>query len=220
MGSTSQRFFAALAVLMAVAFPAGVAGADGLDAVRDATRAFRDIAVAEAAGYGILSGTPLEQCIAEPGEGAMGFHYVNGDLVGDAVLEPTMPEALLYVPRPDGSLRLAGVEYVVFADAWNAENSEPPSLFGRDFHLVSEPNRYELPPFYELHAWVWADNPSGTFNDWNPGFSCLLLPDTAMAATNQPGQATLNSTAALLIVAFGVSFAAAVVLRRRHESAP
>ncbi len=32
--------------------------------------------------------------------------------------------------------------------------------------------RYGLPPFYELHAWIWKRNPSGTFSDWNPRVSC------------------------------------------------
>ena len=48
----------------------------------------------------------------------------------------------------------------------------PPSLFGQEFELVATPNRYGLPPFYELHAWLWKHNPSGMFNDWNPRVSC------------------------------------------------
>jgi hypothetical protein len=37
---------------------------------------------------------------------------------------------------------------------------------------MPSPNRYGLPPFYELHAWVWKHNPSGMFNDWNPLVTC------------------------------------------------
>jgi len=33
-------------------------------------------------------------------------------------------------------------------------------------------NRYGLPPFYELHAWIWQNNPDGMFKDWNPSGSC------------------------------------------------
>lgn len=162
---------------------------DGLDAVRDATREFRDVAAAEAAGYAILAGTPLEECIDEPGEGTMGFHYVNGDLVGDTVLDAAAPEALLFVPRVDGGLRFVGVEYVVFAEAWDAEHAEPPQLLGHELHLIPEPNRYELPAFYQLHAWVWKDNPNGTFYDWNPDVSCdaSTLPDTSMAGATPAG---------------------------------
>lgn len=222
MKTPTARVVATLTLFVGLAFPAttvasggGFGPADGLDAVRDATRAFRDVDAATAARYAILAGTPLEECVDEPGEGTMGFHYVNGDLVGDAIVEPTTPEALLYVPRPDGSLRLVGVEYVVFADAWDAENDEPPSLFGQQFHLVSEPNRYELPPFYELHAWAWASNPSGTFNDWNPNVSCHAeLPDTATAALGErPGMPVAPPLGVVVAIAAGC--AAAFLLRGR-----
>jgi len=33
-------------------------------------------------------------------------------------------------------------------------------------------NRYGLPPFYELHAWLWKHNPAGMFDDWNPRVVC------------------------------------------------
>ena len=33
-------------------------------------------------------------------------------------------------------------------------------------------NRYGLPDFYELHAWIWRPNPSGIFQNWNPKVSC------------------------------------------------
>lgn len=47
-----------------------------------------------------------------------------------------------------------------------------PSLFGQEFELVPAGNRYGLPDFYELHAWVWKHNPNGMFHDWNPTVSC------------------------------------------------
>jgi hypothetical protein len=47
--------------------------------VRQATRDLRDVTAANDAGYGQFLG-----CVDEPGEGAMGTHYVNGTLVGDA----------------------------------------------------------------------------------------------------------------------------------------
>jgi hypothetical protein len=45
-------------------------------------------------------------------------------------------------------------------------------LFGHEFNFTDAPNRYGLPPFYSLHAWVWKDNPAGTFEMWNPGVHC------------------------------------------------
>ena len=44
-----------------------------------------------AAGYGLLVDAAGIACIDMPGMGAMGVHYVNGSLVGDAVLDPLTP---------------------------------------------------------------------------------------------------------------------------------
>ena len=67
---------------------------------------------------------------------------------------------------------LLGVEYVVLADAWNANNPNPPALDGQVFHYVGSPNRFGLPAFYALHVWAWRNNPNGMFADWNPKVSC------------------------------------------------
>jgi hypothetical protein len=55
------------------------------------------------------------------------------------------------------------------------------------FMLVEEPNRYELPAFYALHAWVWQDNPDGVFANFNPDVSCEAVPDTAMPSAPVAG---------------------------------
>lgn len=137
-----------------------------VEAVRQATEPFENIEEAEAAGYGLFHG-----CVSGPQEGAMGVHFVNGDLVGDGALDPMHPEALLYEYK-DGQARLVGVEYVVIAEAWHANNEAPPVLMGQLFNYVSSPNRYGIPAFYELHVWAWERNPRGTFADWNPRVSC------------------------------------------------
>jgi hypothetical protein len=79
---------------------------------------------------------------------------------------------MVYAPARDGRLRLAAVEYVVFQDKWEASHDGVPSLYGRDFELVEAGNRYGLPPFYELHVWLWKPNPNGMFDDWNPRVTC------------------------------------------------
>lgn len=40
-------------------------------------------------------------------------------------------------------------------------------------------NRYGLPAFYSLHAWVWTENPWGMFNMWNPSLQCAGGPAAA-----------------------------------------
>ena len=89
--------------------------------MRQATAAFHDIAAAEAAGYG-----PFYVCTDESGgAGAMGQHYVNGDLVGDPAIDPLHPEVLVYEPMPDGSLRLVGVEDVTLKSLWERRSGRP-----------------------------------------------------------------------------------------------
>jgi hypothetical protein len=125
-----------------------------------------------AAGYGEFTDAQGIACIDKAGAGGMGIHYVNGDLVGDDAVNPESPEALVYEPTRNGRLRLVAAEYIVFQSAWDATHSSPPSLFGEEFELVESGNRYGIPPFYELHAWLWKHNPSGMFEDWNPQVSC------------------------------------------------
>ena len=134
--------------------------------VRQSTKNFKNVDAAEGAGYGLFHG-----CVSGPQEGAMGIHFVNGDLVGDGELDASRPEALIYEVTNKG-LRLVGVEYVVIAEAWDANHEAPPALMGQVFHYVGAPNRYKIPAFYELHVWAWKSNPSGMFTDWNPKVSC------------------------------------------------
>jgi hypothetical protein len=134
--------------------------------VREATQQFIDVNAAGPAGYG-----PAFGCVSGPDHGAMGVHYVNGALVGDGAVDAAHPEALIYEPVGD-RFRLVGVEFIVFADAWNAGHSAPPMLEGQAFQFVGSPNRYGLPAFYELHVWAWRDNPNGAFVDWNNKVSC------------------------------------------------
>ena len=146
---------------------AAAAPAKLVELVRNATRQYLNVNVATAASYG-----PFLGCVSGPDHGAMGVHYVNGGYVGDGEIDATKPEALIYEPTPAGMM-LVGVEYIVDAAAWlQKHNNTPPVLEGQTFHLVNSPNRYGLPPFFELHVWAWRDNPNGAFVDWNNKVSC------------------------------------------------
>lgn len=137
-----------------------------VQAVRNATSQYIDVNNATAAGYG-----PFLGCVSGPDHGAMGIHYVNGALVGDGEIDASHPEALIYEPR-NGELRLVGVEFIVDAATWLGTHGGAPVLEGQTFLLVTSPNRYNLPPFFELHVWAWRDNPQGSFVDWNNKVSC------------------------------------------------
>ena len=134
--------------------------------VRRATERYQDVAAAGAAGY-----APFLGCVSSPQDGAMGIHYVNGDLVGDGKLDASRPEALMYEPKGN-KLELVGVEYIVIATAWDAASKTPPTLMGQLFHYSPSPNRYGIPAYYALHVWAWNAKPHGVFMDWNPTVSC------------------------------------------------
>ncbi len=134
-----------------------------LDQVREATEAYHQVSVAQAAEYNLVPG--LDYCFDNPGVGGMGYHYINVALL-DTVIDPLKPEAMVYAPRPNGTLALGAVEYIVPAAAWDATHSQPPTLFGHVFALE------EALGVYELHAWIWKHNSSGMFYEWNPKVSC------------------------------------------------
>jgi hypothetical protein len=135
--------------------------------VRESTERFKDVKVAEDAGYGLQFG-----CVSGPDSGAMGLHYVNFELVLDGELDATRPEIVIYEPRPNGRPQLIGADYLVLADAWHAKHPEPPQIMGQLLHLFEAPNRFGLPAFYTLHVWAWKDSPTGTFVNWHKNVSC------------------------------------------------
>lgn len=144
-----------------------------LKAMRTATKRFHDIAAAETAGYGLFKDVAGVTCIDMPGTGGMGVHYVNPDVVKDPTLHPKAPEALVYAPDPDGTLRLAALEFIVDRSAWDTTHAKRPRLFaGHPFDLTSAPNRFGLAPFYSQHVWVWKHNAAGPLAMWNPAVHC------------------------------------------------
>ena len=140
---------------------------DLIRTVREATERFRDVAAAEAEGYGLMFG-----CVSGGDSGAMGLHYVNPALVFDGELDSARPEIVIYEPSSNGRLKMTGADFLVLADAWHAKHADPPQLMGQLFHLFESPNRFGLPRFYTLHVWAWKENPQGTFANWNPQVSC------------------------------------------------
>jgi hypothetical protein len=160
---------ACVVVLGATAAALAVAG-DPFEGAKPATARFHDVDKAVAAGWSFeLPDTTGDTCISEPGVGGMGVHMVNTSLL-DGKLDPDEPEALVYEKRQDGTLKLGAVEYVIFQSDWHG--AKAPELFGQPFALIPSPNRFGLPAFYALHAWLWKPNPSGTLAMWNPRVTC------------------------------------------------
>ena len=163
---------AALVLLTSTASVAMASPSPSLASLRNATAKYHSIPTAEHHGYGKFKDINGIACIAMPGMGAMGVHYVNATLVGDPDIIANQPEALVYAPGPQGKLTLAAVEYVVVKAAWDATHKARPKLFGHTFNFTNAPNRFGLPPFYSLHVWVWKHNPAGMFEMWNPNVHC------------------------------------------------
>ncbi len=143
-----------------------------LDELRQSTTKYHSIAVAEQHGYGRVVDINGIDCIAQPGQGAMGVHWGNGDFINDPTIKPNRPEAMVYAPGPNGTLELAAVEYIVVKSAWDATHTMAPMLYGHMFMTTEAPNRFGLPTFYSLHVWAYKHNPAGTFAMWNPAVHC------------------------------------------------
>jgi hypothetical protein len=141
----------------------GTGGQRDLAQVRAAVAAYHHLETAQAAGWDLVPG--LDHCFANPGVGAMGYHYIDAARL-DLTLDPRRPEALVYVPGPQGQLRLGAVEYIVPAGPWDELHDAPPSVLGQPLHLN------EALGVYVLHAWIFEHNPAGMFEDWNPRVTC------------------------------------------------
>jgi hypothetical protein len=97
----------------------------------------------------------------------MGHHAVNGAAI-DPIFDPMQPEALLYIPNEDGTLKIVGVEYIVI------DVGQPhPTFDGHPFDVGGVPplEAAEV-PHYSLHVWTHAENPAGPFVPFNAALSC------------------------------------------------
>jgi hypothetical protein len=150
----------------------GSTAAHQVTAAKNATAGFTRTHAAKKAGYALLKDADGIACIDMKGMGGMGVHYANGNLV-DGKIQVRHPEALVYRFTHNGHLKLSALEYLVTVDAWRANHpTGRPELFGHRFNLTPDGNRFGLPAFFSLHAWLWYDNPSGTYQMFNPKVYC------------------------------------------------
>ena len=178
-----------LVLLVAAAACKGdsTAPTSAIDDVRRATVSFQSVATANAAGYTVWSPDPSATGATCPSsaDGKMGYHLVNvarrgaasDPAAGVATIEPLKPAMLLYEKRADGTMQLAGVEYLVFKAAWERERgvgAAAPEVLGKPLLASSHEFVAGGPsiPHYELHVWVHKDNPLGMFHPWHPNVTC------------------------------------------------
>jgi hypothetical protein len=187
----SIPFIAAGLILLATALPSA-ASSDTVANARNATAIYNDSTAALAGGYELLTDAAGLACIDQPGVGAMGVHFVKGALIQAGTIDAARPQALVYEAQPNGQLRLGALEYVVFQSVWDSTHTAPPTLFGQKFMLIPAGNRFGLPAFYALHAWVWKHNPSGTFEQWNPQVRCASQARAEDFETNDSAMGTMD----------------------------
>src|SRR4029453_8464826 len=102
-------------------------------------------------------------------KGAMGVHFVN--LTVQGAPDPMKPNVLIYEPVGK-ELRLVAVEWLV---PLTADTTQRPSLFGQPFMGPMEGHEPLIPKdyvHYDLHAWLFKNNPLGMFAPTNPDVSC------------------------------------------------
>jgi hypothetical protein len=137
-----------------------------LAAIRAATARYHHIETAIRDGF-----VPISECVSHPLLGGMGIHYARPDRMDDAGYIATEPEMLLYVPEADGTMKLLGVEYLIWEHAWNAAGQSGRPMF-HDHPFDHSPAGHGMPARYSLHVWVWQPNPSGMFAPFNPRVTC------------------------------------------------
>ena len=171
-----KKTLLALALMLPVVAVLGVATAGGsppddLQAVQAATARYHSLDQAFKDGYSIAG----EPCVPPvgPRSPAMGIHAKNEALMADPAIDLLRPELLLYMPDHHGKLRLVAVEYwMADADQKFATSGDRPSLLGRPFDGPMPGHNPTMPVHYDLHVWLWEDNPSGLFAQFNPSLAC------------------------------------------------
>lgn len=130
--------------------------------VRAGTARFHDVDTAIAAGY-----VPVGECVEGP-DGAMGHHYMNPALIQPgSPVDPANPPMLTYGPSPSGGLRLWSAEF------FEPDVGQPVPMFGsQPFDGPMPGHEPGMPVHYDLHVWVGAHNPAGTFTPFNPALHC------------------------------------------------
>lgn len=182
MHSVSKRIklgIIAAIVLSAVATPATssaqAAPNPEIEAAKAALAKYSDPYVAIKDGYlstvacidfpaGAMHGT-----VAYP-PGAMGVHLVNTGNIGPK-LDPTKPQVLLYEPVGD-KLVLTGAEWLMPVAI---AGDKAPSIFNQTLAGPMDGHAPIMPAelrHYDLHVWLYKENPKGMFVSTNSAVKC------------------------------------------------
>lgn len=184
----SPTLLAAAGLIWALAAPASAQEAlpevppelaevrQALDKYQDPYTAVRDLYLSTVGCVVYPRGGEEGEVPYEPG--AMGVHFLNVPaLLDGGKLDPERPEVLVYNRMEDGTLRLVAAEWMVPMQAADGR----PTLFGREFDgpmVGHSPLMPEELHHYDLHVWLWRENPAGLFAPTNPAMKCAGSPHT------------------------------------------
>ena len=174
-----------------------------IEKVRLATEKYEDIKVALAEGF---VPAPPGDCVDAAHEGlpahwgGMGIHYINPKVLKITQGQPRVdgkathtnfmnPSILLYEPPQDGSLKLVGVENLVFLNAWHeAGNMAPPMFAGRvwdtmaDNSSTAKDEAHGFEPHHDQHVYFQKmANVNDQLKPFNPNVSCKYHKGTHIA---------------------------------------
>jgi hypothetical protein len=131
---------------------------------RDRLAKYKDPVVAVRDGY--FSTLGCVHCKS----GGMGVHFLNPAHISTTP-DPEKPQILVYEPKGD-TLELVAAEWFIPLATGVAKR---PVLFGRTFDgpmAGHEPLMPEALHHYDLHVWLFKQNPKGMFAAVNPNVSC------------------------------------------------
>jgi hypothetical protein len=177
--SSFAHFGFAAALSLGMCVSAGTAFAEDptpaeIDAIRKALSKYEDPYVAvrdlylSTVGCVHYDGSTMEGHL-NYAKGAMGIHFVNLTIQGPP--DPLKPNVLIYEPVGKGQLKLVAAEWLVPLGL----TKERPVLMGQEFQGPMEGHEPLIPQgfhHYDLHAWLFKDNPLGMFSPTNPSVSC------------------------------------------------
>lgn len=189
-----------------------------IEKVRLATEKYNDVNVAMAAGY---VPAPPGDCVTAAKEGlppqwgGMGIHYIHPKMLKIKGAEPKVtgdsthtdfmdPAILLYEPRADGTMKLVGVENLVFLHAWQkAGNQAAPKFAGRSYDTMADnagtehDEAHHFEPHMDQHVYfAKSANPQDQLNPFHPSVTCEHFKPVAaqMPADNHPAAASMTET--------------------------
>lgn len=185
--TTGRRLFAGLLMLTATAIVISPAPAQAqnksaampmsadLQAAKAALAKYSDPLVAVRDGYystvaciDFPKGATDGPVVYPPG--AMGVHLLNTANIGPK-LDPTKPQVLIYEQVGD-KLKLTAAEWFMPVEA---AGGVAPSIFGQTLQGPMDGHEPIMPAalkHYDLHVWLWKNNPKGMFTSTNSAVKC------------------------------------------------